>query len=79
MVPFIISLNRDRKGRLKIFGETIRRSGTEAAAYAHFREAGVAEHHLALGQVEVERLARTALRRATVAADPQCAPWGTPD
>ncbi len=30
-------------------------------------------------KVEVERLARTALRRATVAADPQCAPWGTPD
>ena len=30
-------------------------------------------------KVEVERLARTALRRATVAADPQCAPWDTPD
>ena len=27
-------------------------------------------------KVEVERLARTALRRACVAADPHCAPWG---
>ena len=27
-------------------------------------------------KVEVERLARTALRRLTVAADPECAPWG---
>lgn len=30
-------------------------------------------------KVEVERLARTALRRATVALDPHCAPWGTPE
>ena len=30
-------------------------------------------------KVEVERLARAALRRATVALDPQCAPWGTPE
>ena len=28
-------------------------------------------------KVEVERLARTAMRRMTVAADPHCAPWGT--
>lgn len=28
-------------------------------------------------KVEVERLARTALRRLTVSADPQCAPWGS--
>ncbi|MFN6934304.1 MAG: MmcB family DNA repair protein [Tsuneonella sp.] len=27
-------------------------------------------------KVEVERLARTALRRGIVAADPHCAPWG---
>ena len=27
-------------------------------------------------KVEAERLARTALRRMTVAADPECAPWG---
>lgn len=27
-------------------------------------------------KTEVERLARAALRRATVAADPHCAPWG---
>jgi hypothetical protein len=30
-------------------------------------------------KVEVERLARAALRRATVALDPHCAPWGTPE
>ena len=30
-------------------------------------------------KLEVERLARTALRRARVALDPQCAPWGTPE
>lgn len=28
---------------------------------------------------EIERLARTALRRLTVGADPQCAPWGMDD
>ena len=28
-------------------------------------------------KVEVERLARTAMRRATVAADAECAPWGS--
>lgn len=28
-------------------------------------------------KVEIERLARTALRRLTVSADPQCAPWGS--
>lgn len=27
-------------------------------------------------RVETERLARTAMRRLTVGADPQCAPWG---
>jgi hypothetical protein len=27
-------------------------------------------------KTEVERLARTAMRRASVAADPHCAPWG---
>ena len=27
-------------------------------------------------KVEVERIARAALRRATVAGDPHCAPWG---
>ena len=27
-------------------------------------------------KVEVERLARTAMRRSLVAADPHCAPWG---
>lgn len=27
-------------------------------------------------KTEVERIARTSLRRATVAADPHCAPWG---
>ncbi len=27
-------------------------------------------------KVEVERLARTAMRRATIACDPDCAPWG---
>ena len=38
-----------------------------------------ARHPLAPARrkVEVERLARTALRRATVACDPACAPWGT--
>ncbi len=30
-------------------------------------------------KVEIERLSRTALRRLTVAADPECAPWGTGD
>lgn len=30
-------------------------------------------------KVEVERIARTALRRATVALDPHCAPWGAPE
>ena len=28
-------------------------------------------------KVEIERLARASLRRATVAFDPHCAPWGT--
>lgn len=28
-------------------------------------------------KVEVERLARAAMRRMTVAADPHCSPWGT--
>jgi hypothetical protein len=28
---------------------------------------------------EIERLARTALRRLTVGGDPQCAPWGNDD
>jgi len=37
-----------------------------------------ARHPLAPARrkVEVERLARTAMRRATVACDPDCAPWG---
>ena len=30
-------------------------------------------------KVEIERLSRTALRRLTVAADPECAPWGAGD
>ena len=37
-----------------------------------------ARHPLAPARrkVEVERLARTAMRRTTVACDPDCAPWG---
>ena len=30
-------------------------------------------------KVEIERLSRAALRRLTVAADPECAAWGTGD
>lgn len=43
------------------------------------RPAPLAPLAAARRKVEVERLARTALRRATVALDPQCAPWGTPE
>jgi len=47
-------------------------------AYGMWRFAGT-DVATARRKVEVERLARTALRRATVGLDPQCAPWGTPD
>ena len=30
-------------------------------------------------KVEIERLSRAALRRLTIAADPECAPWGNGD